>query len=217
MRVVHELERPGAVVVAAHEGEDVAESIRRRLLRDDGARAASFRTAAGRARFELSRAAAYAALARIGHADARLAPSGAGRPPRVAYPCDLWLSVSHTVGMVVAAASTSPTGVDVERRERDLDVPGLPARICSAREGLAVGRLVPHARRASLLDLWLAKESLTKAWGVGLAHDFRRLHLGVLDDGAVEHPGLTFTTLGNHRLCIAAPQDRAPLDQGEHR
>ncbi|GAB3175729.1 hypothetical protein GCM10027059_49570 [Myceligenerans halotolerans] len=204
------LERPGTAVVALSEDAHVTAATRVRVLRDDPDRYASFHTTAARLRFERSRAAAYHALARAGRPEARLAPSCPGRPPAVRRPAGTWLSIAHTAGLVVALAGVrGPAGVDVERRDRDLGAHGLPARFCSPSERAALGRLPPSARAACLLDLWLAKEALTKAAGTGLAHGFDRISLDVCQDGSVRHPALGWADVGLHRVCATRPP--APL------
>ncbi|MER7571374.1 4'-phosphopantetheinyl transferase superfamily protein [Streptomyces sp. NPDC126514] len=100
---------------------------------------------------------------------------GRGRPVLRA-PEGLDVSISHTVDvLVVGVARGRRIGVDVEASDRPLLAPGLAERFCHPQELAELGELPPAARNAALVRLWTLKEAYTKALGVGLAHDFRRL------------------------------------------
>lgn len=84
-----------------------------------------------------------------------------------------WVSLARCDGLVVVAASTSgPVGIDVERREADrFD---------------GVGSVVRHPREtdrsaAGALTTWVRKESLLKATGDGLDLDPRSVRLAEPD------------------------------------
>jgi 4'-phosphopantetheinyl transferase len=109
----------------------------------------------------LARAVA-AALLDASPADVELATTARGAGV-VAGQDDLRLSISHTHGMVVAAAMVRRrVGIDVERTDRD----GLPApHLWQAPAERAV-----HRTRAAAVRLWVAKEAVAKATGAGLGH-----------------------------------------------
>lgn len=198
-----------AHVVLADDRWHIDDETRARIRCDDGVRYASLSSPALRTRFESSRAAAYLALERLGIADARLAPSSGRRAPQVAWPEAVSLSISHTSGIVAAAACTEGAiGVDIEHSDRQLNDEGFVAAFCTAKER---EQLKPWSREQCcriLIDLWTAKEALTKSWGVGLAHDFRLLHLGIDGRGQVSSTGVQFFTFRGWRVCTARADRR---------
>ncbi|MFJ1702050.1 4'-phosphopantetheinyl transferase family protein [Kitasatospora sp. NPDC088346] len=84
---------------------------------------------------------------------------GHGRP-RLADRPDVWLSLSHTEGVVAAAAGRVPVGVDVEVLTRPAPDPGLLARVLTAAERAQVARH-PEPDHAFLRQ-WVRKEALIK-------------------------------------------------------
>ncbi len=93
-------------------------------------------------------------------------------------------SLSHAGGMIaLAATSAGPVGIDLEQVVRAAAMPEIAARICHPDEVVALA--VEHAsvRAASLLSLWVRKEALLKAAGVGLAIEMDQFALPA--DGVV--------------------------------
>jgi 4'-phosphopantetheinyl transferase len=89
-------------------------------------------------------------------------------PPRFTNAPWLSISVTHSFGQVgVAVAVGVRVGLDVERGDAKAE-PVLVRRVCSdlEREQLAVGR--PASASVDFVRLWCRKESLLKAYGVGL-------------------------------------------------
>jgi 4'-phosphopantetheinyl transferase len=96
--------------------------------------------------------------------------------PMLLRPTGLDVSISHTSDLlVVGVARGRPIGVDVEASDRPLLADGLAERFCHPRELAELRDLPPAERNLALVRLWTLKEAYTKALGVGLAHDFRRL------------------------------------------
>lgn len=79
-------------------------------------------------------------------------------------------SLSHTCGFVaIGLCRSSPMGIDLERIDRALELPEIAALVCHATEAeLACGD--PLFVGMNLLELWVRKESVLKAAGVGLAY-----------------------------------------------
>lgn len=94
--------------------------------------------------------------------DARGCPRLAGRP--------LHTSLSHADGCVALAASAiGPVGIDIEPAARAAAVREVAAAICHPAEAAALSGLDAAAHGAALLALWVRKEALLKAAGIGLA------------------------------------------------
>jgi len=84
---------------------------------------------------------------------------GHGRPLLRDRP-DVGLSLSHTEGMVAAAAGTVPVGVDVELRGREAADPAVRKLVLAAAEAaLVAARPEPDE---AFLRLWVRKEALVK-------------------------------------------------------
>lgn len=94
--------------------------------------------------------------------DARGAPQVAGT--------SLHTSLSHSDDAIaIALSAVGPIGVDVEPIGRAQGMAELAERIAHPRELQALASLDGPARDAALLRLWVRKEALLKAAGVGLA------------------------------------------------
>lgn len=79
-------------------------------------------------------------------------------------------SLSHCEDAVaVAIARHGPVGVDVEPVRRAEGMLALAAQVCSANELRRCNTLPVASRERELLRLWVCKEAVLKALGVGLA------------------------------------------------
>lgn len=84
----------------------------------------------------------------------------------------LFTSLSHA-GQRVAIAITGagPVGIDVEPASRAPDMPELAERIAHPDELRELAKLAPGALGEALLALWVRKEALLKAAGIGLERE----------------------------------------------
>jgi len=82
----------------------------------------------------------------------------------------LQTSLSHADGFAaVAVGGRGPVGIDLELARRAADMHEIAERVCHPSEARALAEL-PQAQRAqALLALWVRKEALLKAAGIGLA------------------------------------------------
>ncbi len=81
-------------------------------------------------------------------------------------------SLSHAEGLVALAVSRAgPVGVDVEPLSRAGAMDEIAARVAHPLELAAVDELSPAPRRRALLSLWVGKEALLKAAGIGMAEE----------------------------------------------
>lgn len=79
-------------------------------------------------------------------------------------------SLSHADGLIaLAVAGSGPVGVDIESADRAADMPEIAVRVCHPDEFDALAGLPEPERARALLSLWVRKEALLKAAGIGMA------------------------------------------------
>lgn len=79
-------------------------------------------------------------------------------------------SLSHCDGAIAwAVGRDGAVGIDLEPAARGALMPELAARICHPDEARDLARLAGPARNAALLALWVRKEAVLKAAGIGMA------------------------------------------------
>ena len=82
-------------------------------------------------------------------------------------------NVTHTAGVaLVGVCAKGRIGVDIEHRDRDVNVAGVSRKFMSPREQAALAELEPDVRRRALLRLWTCKEAMSKATGDALSAPF---------------------------------------------
>lgn len=110
--------------------------------------------------------------------DARGRPFVAGEP---------WsTSLSHADGAIAVAVSAGDAvGVDLEPAAAVRSMPEIAGRVACAHERYVLGGLDPQRQAMELLALWVRKEALLKAAGVGLAIGMERF---AAPDAAVVRP-----------------------------
>ena len=148
------------------------------------ARAARFGRADLRARYIVGRATLRAILGNalgVAPADVVIVRGRRGRPLVEASALDF--NVSHTCGRAIFGVTRGRRiGVDVEHRDRELNVEGVGRKFMSPREQAMLDALAGEARRHALLRLWTCKEAMSKATGDALSAPFRSLDV-TLDPG----------------------------------
>lgn len=200
------------VVDAQHDA--LAEALVPRLDAVERARAARFVFARDRRAYVLAHALLRFALALQGVGwDARIAPDARGKPRVDPTDGALHVSLTHTDGRVaVAVAPDHEVGVDAEAATRDPDEAALRALALAPPE---IAELAGAAdRRQRLLRLWVAKEAVAKAVGLGLALPIQQVVLSgepprilALPPGCgpVESWSLHTARHGGHWIGLAAP------------
>jgi 4'-phosphopantetheinyl transferase len=155
------------------------------LTDEERQRIGRFRRAADAASFAAGRALVRLALAElVGAAPAELVfdtwcelhQSAHGKPRLVEPAAELDFSLSRAGARLLLAVSAAPVGVDVERRDRDIEV-GV-ARIAFADDERAE---LEDACPAAFLACWTRKEAVLKALGHGLAVDPKSVSVTFLD------------------------------------
>jgi len=124
---------------------------------------------------------ARAALARLAGARTRVDPAAVvvahderGAPVLRDCPA-LHVSIAHSGEFVACAISDRRVGVDVERTDRPEADDALAARVCAPTERLRLEHMPAEPRARALIRLWVRKEALAKALGVGLGLPFEQL------------------------------------------
>jgi phosphopantetheinyl transferase len=148
-------------------------------------RVGRFRRRSDAASFAAGRALARLALAeRVGAAPGELVfdtwcevhASPHGKPRLVEPAAELDFSLSRAGPRLLLAISAAPVGVDVERRDRDVEV--AVARIALADDERAE---LAGAGPDAFLACWTRKEAVLKALGHGLAVDLPSVSVTFLD------------------------------------
>lgn len=81
-----------------------------------------------------------------------------------------WTSLSHADGLIALAVSGGGrVGIDIEPLARTAEMPEIAASVAHPREMAALSALPEPQRATELLALWVRKEALLKAAGIGLA------------------------------------------------
>lgn len=80
-----------------------------------------------------------------------------------------YTSLSHADGLIAVAVTTSgPVGVDIEPATRAAVMSEIAQCVCHRSEAAELAALDEPARGAALLAIWVRKEAVLKAAGVGL-------------------------------------------------
>ncbi|MEU9132886.1 4'-phosphopantetheinyl transferase superfamily protein [Kitasatospora sp. NPDC048540] len=119
--------------------------------------------------------------------------SGHGRPVLTDRP-GFWLSLSHTAGVVAAAAGWAPVGVDVEVLDRPQPDPALLARVLTdAEQAQVAGHPDPSY---AFLRQWVRKEAMVKIGRADL-DTLASLDLSALPPGRPGGPADAVHTFGD--------------------
>lgn len=100
----------------------------------------------------------------------------------------LWTSLSHAdAGAAYAVCAHGPVGVDLESCRRMQDMSSIRDRIVHPGDEVVLAGLPSAAEGRALLELWVRKEAVLKAAGIGLECEMDRFC--VPGDGVVPLPG----------------------------
>ncbi len=129
--------------------------------------------------------------------------------PRLVGPVGraLQTSLSHADGVAAFALSAcGPVGVDIEASFRADELPGIAATVCHPSELQSLRGFAEPAYSRALLALWVRKEALLKAEGIGLARAM---------DSFLAAAGAEYPLTGRTRETPACSVRLAMLDVGE--
>ena len=97
----------------------------------------------------------------------------------------LHTSLSHARGCVaLAVTGAGPVGIDIESAERAALMPEIAGRVCHSTDAAVLAGFIGASWNAQLLALWVRKEALLKAAGIGLARDMNTFALP--EDGVLQ-------------------------------
>jgi 4'-phosphopantetheinyl transferase len=134
-------------------------------------RAARFRTERDRVWFVSHRALVRRVLARylgIAPAAVRIRLGSHGKP-EIGPASPFSFNASRSGGLSVVAVALGPVGVDVERLRPVDDALELADALFTERERRLLRAVVDGSRATSFMAMWTRKESVVKAFGVGLS------------------------------------------------
>lgn len=142
------------------------------LTAEEQVRAARYTQASDRLAFAAGRALVRTTLSRIASA-----PPGGWRflrgrngKPQMEPHADLQFSISHTSGMVAAAAAVGrAVGVDVESKSIEISISEIAKDWFAPSEQALLASLAGEARREAFFSLWTLREAYAKARGEGLS------------------------------------------------
>jgi 4'-phosphopantetheinyl transferase len=157
------------------------------LSAGEHARAARFGNPRLRDRYLIGRA----ALRKVLGETLGLAPAGVpivrgtrGRP-RLDTDSALDFNVSHTHDAallgVIDGTTGARIGVDVERRDRRINVTGIARKFLADKERQALATQDEECARRSVLTLWTCKEAMSKATGDALSAPFASIDVDLTD------------------------------------
>ena len=110
--------------------------------------------------------------------------------PQLGMISALDFNVSHTAGVaLIGITRGARIGVDVERLDRMINVPGIARKFLTGAERRAIADLDPDSARQRVLSLWTCKEAMSKATGDALSAPFGALDVA-LDAGPRRAPRL---------------------------
>ncbi|MEO8753493.1 MAG: 4'-phosphopantetheinyl transferase superfamily protein [Casimicrobiaceae bacterium] len=161
----------------ARSGSEI-EAFAATLSDSEHARAARFGRPGLRDRYVAGRAMLRILLGqRLGRAPAEVdIRRGVRGRPYAADAGALDFNVSHTDNVAMFAFTESARiGVDIEHRERALNVEGIARKFMAPDEQAELAALAAEARRPALLRLWTCKEAMSKATGDALSAPFGRI------------------------------------------
>lgn len=152
------------------------------------ARAGRFGTPALRDRYVVGRASLRAilgALLAMAPQEVAIVRGERGRPRLERNPA-LDFNVSHTGDVaLIGATRAARIGVDVERLDRAINVPGIARKFLTDAERRSLADVDADSARKRVLRLWTCKEAMSKATGDALSAPF-----GSLDVALHEGPRL---------------------------
>jgi 4'-phosphopantetheinyl transferase len=100
--------------------------------------------------------------------------------PQLGADSGLDFNVSHTAGVaLIGTVQAARIGVDVERLDRPINVPGIARKFLTKAERSALAQLDADSARRQVLRLWTCKEAMSKATGDALSAPFASLDVAL--------------------------------------
>ena len=177
---------------ALHATSSQLRSCANALSAAEHARAARFGSPLLRDRYVVGRAGLRTVLAEVLGVSAgsvAIVRGPRGRPQLDAgAPLDF--NVSHTRDVaLIGVTRQGRVGVDVERSDRSLNVPGIARKFLAQAERDRLAALDSDAARRDVLRLWTCKEAMSKATGDALSAPFAAIDIDLRDGGLALRDG----------------------------
>jgi 4'-phosphopantetheinyl transferase len=180
---------PGELRVYYAFTSDLDESERRRcqalLSEEELTRHARFRFEQDQDSFLVAHALTRTMLADalgVGASELQFEQGKNGRPElaRPATAPRLRFNLSHTRGLVACGLALElDIGVDVEHRDRRVEIDTLSQRVFSDSERHGLDALAGDAQRRRFFELWTLKEAYLKATGDGISRELQAISIGI--------------------------------------
>lgn len=84
-------------------------------------------------------------------------------------------NVSHSEDVAFIAVARSPVGIDAEIPTRKLNYRAILPQVLSPKERLSLEKLPAREHEKAVLQLWVCKESILKAMGLGIAEGLHQI------------------------------------------
>jgi 4'-phosphopantetheinyl transferase len=153
--------------------EDVLSTLRKVLSEDEQARASRFHFEKDARRFTVARGSVRSILGAYTQSraeDIRFVYSAQGKPSLHRPVSDIRFNVSHSRDLaLLAVALGRDLGVDVEWKNKDIEVEKLAERFFSIQEHRSLLSQAPELKIAAFFRGWTSKEAFLKAQGMGLS------------------------------------------------
>ena len=92
-------------------------------------------------------------------------------------------NLSHSKDCIVYAfAKDIDIGIDIEYVNKDLIIDDIVEHCCSEQEQIELQKLLNDNKYAHFYKLWVIKEALVKAIGLGLSFDLSRIHINIANN-----------------------------------
>ena len=102
--------------------------------------------------------------------------------PRLREHVGLDFNVSHTADVaLIGISDTARIGVDVECRDRPINVTGIARKFLTETERADIAAMDADAARGAVLTLWTCKEAMSKATGDALSAPFAHIDVDCRD------------------------------------
>lgn len=86
-------------------------------------------------------------------------------------------NVSHSGDWALVAIGPTPVGIDLELLNRKINYRGISSQVLSPQERKVWDAMPGSARDLAILQLWICKEALLKALGLGIAEGLQKISL----------------------------------------
>jgi 4'-phosphopantetheinyl transferase len=131
----------------------------------------------------------------------------------------VWTSLSHADHAIAVAVSVDgPVGIDIELKQRCHAMADIAERVCHPDELARVAGWPHQDTDVDLLELWVAKEALLKAAGIGLELEMDRFAIDAAQDckalGRARHLPVRLLDVGDEWVAAVAGAPGARLFGG---